>query len=74
MAAITRNITLAQLPVTLQAGIKKDYEKYWVSELFEITSEGATQYYVTLENADEKVVLKSASAMDWNKFQKARKR
>jgi hypothetical protein len=73
MAALTRNITVTQLPVALQAGLKKEYEKYWVSELFEITADNTTQYYVTLENGNEKVILKSASTINWSKFQKSRK-
>lgn len=73
MAAIARNVTLSQLPVALQAQVKKEYDAYWVSDLFEITTETATQYYITLENGDGKVILKSASNVDWSTYQKAHK-
>ena len=72
MAALTRNIAVTQLPVSLQASLKNDYKNYWVSDLFEISTEDGTQYYVTLEKADVKMIMKS-SASSWSTFQKDRK-
>lgn len=72
MAAITRNISPMQLPVSLHTTLKNDYKSYWVVELFELSNEEGVQYYVTLENADSKVVLRS-SAATWSLFQKQRK-
>ncbi|HVG40787.1 MAG TPA: hypothetical protein VM888_04170, partial [Chitinophagaceae bacterium] len=48
MVGLSRNITVAQLPITLQADLKKSYNDYWVSDLFEVTTEGSTEYYITL--------------------------
>jgi hypothetical protein len=73
MVALTRNITTLQLPVTLQAELKKDFENYWVSNLFEVTTNGTLEYYLTLETADTKVVLKSEGVTTWTTFQKIRK-
>jgi hypothetical protein len=73
LLAITRNITTNQLPVMLQAELKKETEKYWVSELFEITTEEGTSYFVALENADAKIVLKSSDSLDWESYSKSRK-
>ena len=70
LVAMTRNITSFQLPIYLQANLKKDYTAYWITDLFEVTNEDGTTYYATLENADTKVVLKSASASKWSTFQK----
>ena len=72
MAALTRNITVMQLPVNLQASLKNDYKNYWVSDMFEVSNEEGTQYYVTLENADVKMIMKSAAA-SWTTYQKDRK-
>lgn len=72
MAAITRNISPVQLPVALQTNLKNEYKAYWISGLFELSNDEGVQYYVTLENADTKVVLKSSSTM-WNTYQKQRK-
>src|SRR6476660_6351475 len=72
MAALTRHIGANELPVILQTAIKNDYKDQWVSDVMEVTSDGDVQYYVTLENADSKVILKSSSTV-WTTFQKERK-
>lgn len=73
LIATTRNITSIQLPVTLQASLKKDYKNLWISNLFEYSDESGTSYYVTLENADTQIVLKSSGSTSWSIFQKERK-
>ena len=73
LLALTRNVSSNQLPVMLQASLKKETEKYWISELFEVTNEEGTSYFVCLENADEKVVLKSSGNKNWDSFSKNRK-
>jgi len=73
LIAITRNINSSQLPIALQATIKKDYTGLWISDLFEIANEEGTSYYITLENADSKLVLKSTNNAAWTKFQKRQK-
>jgi mRNA deadenylase 3'-5' endonuclease subunit Ccr4 len=72
MIALTHNISSLQLPIALQASLKKNYEAYWISDLFEMANEDGTTYYITLENADSKLVLKSGSA-EWSLFKKQRK-
>ncbi len=73
LVALTRNITSTQLPVTLQATLKKEYSNYWISDLFEIAStEEGTSYYVTLETAETKLTLKSNLAT-WTTYQKNKK-
>lgn len=70
MMGVTRNISSLDLPVSLQAKLKKEYSKYWISELFELSNNDGTTYYVTLENADKKIVLKSTGNNNWNVFKK----
>jgi len=73
LLAITRNITADQLPITLLNSLKKDYSQYWISDLFEMVSDGQTTYYITVENADQKLVLKSDDFADWSTFKKEKK-
>ncbi len=73
LMAMTRNITSSQLPIALQTIIKKEYSAFWISDLFEIANEEGTSYYITLENADTKLVLKSTNNSAWSKFQKKQK-
>jgi hypothetical protein len=71
--AVTRNISSFQLPLNLQSSLKKSYSNYWISDLFEMAGNDVTGYYVTLENADSTVVLKSTDGSDWTLFKKNRK-
>lgn len=72
MQAISRHINASSLPMLLQTGLKTDYKNLWVSDVMEVTNEGGLQYYVTLEDAGSKTILK-ATATTWSTFQKTRK-
>src|SRR6476469_7666830 len=37
MIALTRNISLDQLPISLQLALKKNYGSYWITNLFEMS-------------------------------------
>lgn len=71
--ALTRNISSVELPISLQTNLKNNYSSYWISDLFEVSSDEGTSYYITLENADAKQVLKSDGAGKWSSFQKMSK-
>ncbi|MBS1605057.1 MAG: hypothetical protein JST42_20510 [Bacteroidetes bacterium] len=73
LQAVTRNIVSDQLPINLLAELKKDYSDYWISDLFEMATDNQTTYYVTLENSDKKIVLKSEGSSFWTVFSKTRK-
>ena len=72
LLAITRNIQSSQLPLQLLMQIKKDYGNYWISDLFEYSADGTSCYYITLETADSRVVLRSNGA-DWEAYDKKTK-
>lgn len=72
LMAVTRHISATELPVILQTALKNKYKNQWVSDVFELTKDGSLQYYVTIEDADSKIVLKSV-ATDWNTYRKERK-
>ena len=61
MLGVSRNLTSLELPLTLMADLKKNYEGFWITELFEYGTPDSDAYYVTLENADKKLILKSNS-------------
>ena|ERR1044071_6578513 len=69
---LSRYISPASLPISLQSNLKKNYADYWVSDLFEVAKEDGTSYYITLENADTKLILK-ATGNNWSPYQKIRK-
>lgn len=73
MLAITRNIVSSQLPISLFNELKQDYSQYWISDLFEMVSGNETNYYVTIENADAVIVLKSIDGAHWDIFRREKK-
>jgi hypothetical protein len=73
LQAVVRNITSDQLPINLLSSLKKEYGDYWITDLFEMASDDQTTYYVTLENSDKKIVLRSQGTEFWNEFRKEKK-
>jgi hypothetical protein len=57
----------------LQAGLKNDYSSFWVSDLYEMSKNDGTSYYITLENADQKIVLRSSNGSAWTLHKKTGK-
>lgn len=74
MIAVTRNILSDQLPLGLLTSFKNNYKGYWVSDLFEMSADGETAYYATMENGNETLVLKSNGFNEWTVFQKEKKK
>ena len=66
--AVSQNISSVELPNSLKKGLKKLMNNRWVTDLFEITNNDQTSWYVTIESADEKIVLKSDGGK-WRVFQ-----
>jgi hypothetical protein len=73
LLAVTRFISPNQLPLQILTSLKSDYAGYWVSDLFEIQTENGTSYYVTIENADRILILKSEGISGWQTFQREKK-
>jgi len=71
--SVARYISSLQLPLNLQGSLKKSFSNYWVTDLFELANDNETSYYVTLENADTKIVLKSTDGKEWLTYQKNKK-
>lgn len=73
LLAITRNISSDKLPISLLTSLKKNYSEFWITDLFEMVANGDGTYYITLQNADVEVVLKSNEFGAWELFKKAKK-
>lgn len=72
LLGLTRYISPADLPLSLQNSLKKKYESFWISDLFEASKNDSTNYYITVENADTKIILNS-SGTGWNVYNKIKK-
>jgi hypothetical protein len=68
LIGLVHHILTTSLPESLRKDIKKHYGNYWVSELFEVTSEEGVYYYVQLKNADETLVLSTEGTTGWHRY------
>lgn len=74
LLSVTRYISSLQLPIILQTELKKTFSSYWITDLFELSGPNGTEYYMTIENTDGRIVLKSSAAnASWAVHQKLRK-
>ena len=73
LMGLTRNISPVDLPLALQGDLKRNHADYWISDLFEAATEKGTTYYITLEDADSSIVLKSSNARNWETYKKVKK-
>jgi hypothetical protein len=70
---VARNISSLDLPMNLQTSLKKEYGGRWITDLFELSNEEGTHYYITLEQADSKIILKSENGGQWSVYKKSEK-
>jgi len=73
LMAVVRNILSTQLPIRLLMDLKQNHADCWITDLFEIDSNGQTVYYATLENSDMKVTLRSGNTSNWETYHKENK-
>jgi hypothetical protein len=71
--AVTQNLSSLELPKELKASLKKELKDGYISDLFMMSSSEGLTYYVTVENADTKLVMKSSNGKKWSVFQKTAK-
>ena len=63
---VMRHVLTSQLPLNLGLDLKKSFmSDYWVSDVIEMSVDGQTNYYVSLENGDQTVILKSDGDGEW---------
>lgn len=68
LIGLVHHILTTSLPENLRKDIKKHYNNYWVSELFEVTSDAGVYYYVQLKNANETLVLSTEGTNGWHRY------
>lgn len=73
LLGLSRYISTDVLPMNLQKSLRNNFSEYWVSDLFEVAKNGRTDYFITLEEADKKIILQSTNGTDWSVYKKIRK-
>jgi hypothetical protein len=74
LLGVTRYMLSTELPYYLQKELKAYYNDYWVANLFELSNENSTSYYVTLQNAEETLVLSSNQQNGWELYNQYKNR
>jgi len=72
LLAITHNIKATELPINLLMQIKRDHANCWITDCFEVDSNGSTSYFITLEDANTSLTLHSDGS-DWTTYSKSAK-
>ena len=72
LLAVTRNILSSQLPLNLLTSLKKRFSSYWITDLFEFNRDSQSSYYISLENADTKMTLRS-NGDSWQLYSSVKK-
>jgi hypothetical protein len=71
---IANNMLSDRLPASLRSKIKKNYPGYWITDLFKFHIENDQQgYFIALENADKKTMLKSDGYQQWRLYKTIKK-
>ena len=68
LMGIAKNVLSDNLPVLLRAGLKNKYADFWITELSKYVIGDKTGFLVTIENADEKIVLKTNDNQHWQVY------
>jgi len=73
LMGVIHNMLSTQLPINLQTSLKKEYDGYWISELFEFARPDSNGYFITIQNADQVITLQSSDGSSWSTFSKSKK-
>jgi hypothetical protein len=73
MMGIVHNVLSTQLPINLQTSLRKEYDGYWITDLFEFARQDSNGYFITIENADRIITLQSTDGASWSTYSKVKK-
>ena len=70
---LATNLPADKLPVALQTIVKEKYEGYWITDLFQYTINSTPGFFITIENADRKIMLKAEAGENWSLYSEVKK-
>jgi len=71
--AVSRNITISQLPLALANELRSGFQRQWLTDLFEISANGQTTYYATVHSSTHITTYKAEGANEWMVYHKEKK-
>jgi len=73
LIAVTKNISVAELPETLANNLKKELSNAWLSELFIMSTPNGEAYFANIENGTTTTVLEAGMTRKWSVYNKSNK-
>ena len=73
LLGVTRNISSLQLPLYLQNSLREKFAEYWITNVVEESNKKGYSYYITINDADYKIVLLSKYGSGWTLYSKQQK-
>jgi hypothetical protein len=73
LLGVVHNMLSNELPLELQMSLKQNYGDYWITELFQINGDDESGYFVSLQNGDEILNLRSTPDQGWEVYSSTRK-
>jgi hypothetical protein len=70
--SLSRNVSTRMLPWILQEKLQDKLSNSWVTNSFELYRENGTEYFVTVENANDKTIYRSENS-DWSTYKRSQK-
>jgi hypothetical protein len=70
LMGIAKNIQSDRLPDVLRTALKNKYPEFWITALSKYVVTDKTGYLVTIENADQTIILKTDNNLHWQIYRK----
>jgi hypothetical protein len=73
LVAVTKHISIDELPQATAEALKSELNEGWISELFVMSTDEGDSYYAKIESAGTATVLHTFKGKKWNVFDKMSK-
>lgn len=71
LVALGHNITVQQLPLSASSRLKEKAENKFLTELFEVSQNGETNYYATIDDGEWSTIFIADGAGKWVVFKRS---
>jgi hypothetical protein len=68
LVGTVHHLLTTDLPEELKNSLQKSYHAYWVTELFSMSNDQGTAYFVNLKNGNESLVLRADADNTWTTY------
>jgi hypothetical protein len=73
LIGVTRHMSSTELPLFLLHSLKENYSNYWITNVVEESNKNGFSFYITLEDAQTRIILKSKHGSAWTVYSEQQK-